>query len=118
MRREFTVTEMTEHGSIEVRVVADALPWHDPLDLYTGLGEALGSSEIFLFEDLSGDGPRQRRSATVGVGRIAEIRGFAGHVEIDGAPEVVRALVAEGVAPERTTRLRPLLEALLAVPEE
>ncbi|APE24998.1 2-amino-4-deoxychorismate synthase [Streptomyces venezuelae] len=98
MRREFTVTEMTEHGSIEVRVVADALPWHDPLDLYTGLGEALGSSEIFLFEDLSGDGPRQRRSATVGVGRIAEIRGFAGHVEIDGAPEVVRALVAAAEA--------------------
>ncbi|MFD3336907.1 anthranilate synthase component I family protein [Streptomyces sp. NPDC058700] len=97
-------TGMTRSESIEVRVAADPLPWHDPLDLYTGLREVLGGSEVFLFEDLSGDGPRQRLSATVGVGRLAEIRGYAGHVEIDGAPDVVRALVASaeaaGLAPE------------------
>ncbi|MFF4016214.1 anthranilate synthase component I family protein [Streptomyces sp. NPDC001843] len=85
---------MTGKESIGVRVVADELPSHDPLDLYTGLCEALGPEEVFLFEDLSGAGPEQRRSAVVGAGRLAEIRGFEGHVEIDGVPRVVRALVA------------------------
>ncbi|MEU9673842.1 anthranilate synthase component I family protein [Streptomyces parvus] len=92
------MTKLTESESIGVRVVADEVPWHDPLDLYTGLREALGDAEVFLFEDLSGEGPRQRNSAAVGVGRLAEIRGFAGHVEIDGAPELVRALVAAAEA--------------------
>ncbi|MFD4987415.1 hypothetical protein [Streptomyces sp. NPDC058374] len=89
---------MTERDSIEVRVAVDTLPGHDPLDLYTGLCEALGSREVFLMEDLSGEGPRPRQSATVGVGRIAEIRGFATHVEIDGVPAVVPALVAAAEA--------------------
>ncbi|MFI6206341.1 anthranilate synthase component I family protein [Streptomyces sp. NPDC051041] len=90
------MTELTMSGreSIGVRVVADELPSHDPLDLYTGLCEALGPEEVFLFEDLSGGGAGQRRPAVVGAGRLAEIRGYADHVEIDGAPRLVRALAA------------------------
>ncbi|MFI9114650.1 helix-hairpin-helix domain-containing protein [Streptomyces venezuelae] len=37
---------------------------------------------------------------------------------VHGVDQALARAVAEGVAPERTTRLRPLLEALLAVPEE
>ncbi|KQX47835.1 MULTISPECIES: helix-hairpin-helix domain-containing protein [unclassified Streptomyces] len=37
---------------------------------------------------------------------------------VHGVDQALPRAVAEGVAPERTTRLRPLLEALLAVPEE
>ncbi|MBD0712208.1 DNA helicase RecD [Streptomyces sp. CBMA291] len=37
---------------------------------------------------------------------------------VHGVEQALPRAVAEGVAPERTTRLRPLLEALLAVPEE
>ncbi|MFJ7988207.1 helix-hairpin-helix domain-containing protein [Streptomyces sp. NPDC096351] len=37
---------------------------------------------------------------------------------VHGVDQALPRAVAEGTAPERTTRLRPLLEALLAVPEE
>ncbi|MEV8587351.1 ATP-dependent RecD-like DNA helicase [Streptomyces sp. NPDC051180] len=37
---------------------------------------------------------------------------------VHGVDQALARAVAEGVAPERTTRLRPLLEALLATPEE
>ncbi|MFE3073432.1 helix-hairpin-helix domain-containing protein [Streptomyces sp. NPDC059247] len=37
---------------------------------------------------------------------------------VHGVEQALPRAVAEGVAPERTTRLRPLLEALLAVPEK
>ncbi|MFD3995675.1 helix-hairpin-helix domain-containing protein [Streptomyces sp. NPDC058583] len=37
---------------------------------------------------------------------------------VHGVDQALPRAVAEGLAPERTTRLRPLLEALLAVPEE
>ncbi|MGW2304036.1 helix-hairpin-helix domain-containing protein [Streptomyces sp. NPDC001809] len=37
---------------------------------------------------------------------------------VHGVDQALPRAVAEGAAPERTTRLRPLLEALLAVPEE
>ncbi|MER5310429.1 helix-hairpin-helix domain-containing protein [Streptomyces sp. NPDC002773] len=37
---------------------------------------------------------------------------------VHGVDQALPRAVAEGVAPERTTRLRPLLEALLATPEE
>ncbi|MER6096259.1 helix-hairpin-helix domain-containing protein [Streptomyces sp. NPDC001728] len=37
---------------------------------------------------------------------------------VHGVDQALPRAVAEGVVPERTTRLRPLLEALLAVPEE
>ncbi|MFC8764459.1 helix-hairpin-helix domain-containing protein [Streptomyces sp. NPDC057193] len=37
---------------------------------------------------------------------------------VHGVDQALPRAVAEGVAPERTTRLRPLLETLLAVPEE
>ncbi|MER5963096.1 helix-hairpin-helix domain-containing protein [Streptomyces sp. NPDC002057] len=37
---------------------------------------------------------------------------------VHGVDQALARAVAEGVAPERTTRLRPLLETLLATPEE
>ncbi|MGW6393655.1 helix-hairpin-helix domain-containing protein [Streptomyces sp. NPDC055103] len=37
---------------------------------------------------------------------------------VHGVDQALARAVAEGVAPERTTRLRPLLEGLLATPEE
>ncbi|MCX4979880.1 helix-hairpin-helix domain-containing protein [Streptomyces sp. NBC_00572] len=37
---------------------------------------------------------------------------------VHGVDQALARAVAEGVAPQRTTRLRPLLEALLATPEE
>ncbi|WP_406056884.1 ATP-binding domain-containing protein [Streptomyces sp. NBC_01077] len=37
---------------------------------------------------------------------------------VHGVDQALARAVAEGVAPERTTRLRPLLEALLTTPEE
>ncbi|MFD7960773.1 helix-hairpin-helix domain-containing protein [Streptomyces zaomyceticus] len=37
---------------------------------------------------------------------------------VHGVDQALARAVAEGAAPERTTRLRPLLEALLATPEE
>ncbi|MEV4941751.1 helix-hairpin-helix domain-containing protein [Streptomyces zaomyceticus] len=37
---------------------------------------------------------------------------------VHGVDQALARAVAEGVAPERTTRLRPLLEALLSTPEE
>lgn len=70
---------------ITVCVTTTELPPHDPLDLYTGLLRELGPQEVFLFESLAGPG-QDCRSAAVGYGRLAELRLFAGHVEIDGAP--------------------------------
>ncbi|MFH8407227.1 anthranilate synthase component I family protein [Streptomyces sp. NPDC018019] len=80
-----------------VRVVTVPLPGHDPLALYRALAAETGHGETFLTESLAG--PRaDRRPAVVGHGRLAEIRLFAGHVEIDGAGPLRRAL---GAAAER-----------------
>ncbi|MFI6809953.1 anthranilate synthase component I family protein [Streptomyces luteogriseus] len=94
---------MPPQDRIRVRVTASALPHHDPLDLYERLLDAGGAENVFLFESRDGAAP-DRRSAVVGAGRLAEIRVFAEHVEIDGVPEVasVLALAAEeaGLLPE------------------
>ncbi|MDT9684992.1 anthranilate synthase component I family protein [Streptomyces sp. TRM76323] len=77
---------------IAVRVTATRLPHHDSLDVYERLRAARGEEDVFLFESVDGAEP-DRRWAVVGFGRLAEIRVFDGHVEIDGAPGVVGALV-------------------------
>ncbi|MEV7522648.1 anthranilate synthase component I family protein [Streptomyces sp. NPDC091371] len=77
---------------VEVRVAAEELARHAPLDLYAALREVLPAEEVFLFESLEG-APADRRSAVVGFGRLAEIRVHADRVEVDGpAAEVKRAL--------------------------
>ncbi|GAA2398858.1 chorismate-binding protein [Streptomyces glaucosporus] len=104
---------------IGVRIASDDLPPHDPLDLYTRLRGFHRQEEVFLFESVEGSG-RDRRSAVVGVGRLAEIRMYDGHVDIDGAPAVVRALVlageqaglvAEGTAPAPGVRRLRITDA-------
>ncbi|MGW0536622.1 anthranilate synthase component I family protein [Streptomyces sp. NPDC003032] len=85
----------TDHGSavdpLVVRVTGSELPRHAPLDLYTRLRRALGAREVFLLESLGG--PDEHRGPTaVGLGRLAEIRVYARHVEIDGTRPLVRAL--------------------------
>nr|WP_208641388.1 anthranilate synthase component I family protein [Streptomyces africanus] len=88
---------------ITVRVTAAELPHHDPLELYERLRETCRAEDVFLFESRDGAAP-DRRSAVLGLGRLAEIRVFAGHVEIDGVPGVtsVLALAAKeaGLLPE------------------
>ncbi|MFJ6694639.1 anthranilate synthase component I family protein [Streptomyces sp. NPDC091272] len=88
---------MPETTTIGVRVTEAVLPQHDPLDLYVRLRDVLPEQDVFLFESRAG-AEEDRRSAVVGFGRLAEIRVFDGHIEVDGAPAVVRALAeaAEG----------------------
>ncbi|MEU6115262.1 anthranilate synthase component I family protein [Streptomyces sp. NPDC047117] len=76
-------------GRVAVRVVSEELPAHDPLRLYAELSARLGSQDAFLFESLAGP-DKDRRSAVVGYGRLAEIRVHHGRVEIEG-PDALRA---------------------------
>ncbi|MBC9727096.1 anthranilate synthase component I family protein [Streptomyces sp. TRM68367] len=74
-----------------VRVVEARLPHHSPLDLHALLRRELGAREVFLFESLGG--PDEQRGPTVlGVGRLAEIRVHARHVEIDGPAALTEAV--------------------------
>ncbi|SMQ18886.1 anthranilate synthase component 1 [Streptomyces sp. Ag82_O1-12] len=82
---------MPPQDRIEVRVAAAELPHHDPLELYERLLDVSGPEDVFLLESRAGAAP-DRRSAVVGAGRLAEIRVFAEHVEIDGVPAVASAL--------------------------
>ncbi|MFI0976479.1 anthranilate synthase component I family protein [Streptomyces sp. NPDC021093] len=84
---------MPETTTIGVRVTAAGLPRHDPLDLYVRLRDFLPEQDVFLFESMAG-ADQDRRSAVVGFGRLAEIRVFDGHIDLDGAPAVTRALAA------------------------
>jgi anthranilate synthase component 1 len=86
-----------------VRVTETRLPRHAPLDLYTLLRRELGAREVFLLESLGG--PEEHRGPTaVGLGRLAEIRVHARHVEIDGAPALAAAFAecatGVGLTPE------------------
>ncbi|MFJ4775260.1 anthranilate synthase component I family protein [Streptomyces sp. NPDC088762] len=79
-------------AGVAVRVVAEEMAPHAPLDLYGALRAVLPAEEVFLFESLEG-APADRRSAVVGFGRLAEIRVHADRVEVDGAtPELKRGL--------------------------
>ncbi|MGW7416206.1 anthranilate synthase component I family protein [Streptomyces sp. NPDC054863] len=84
---------MPETTTIGVRVTEAGLPRHDPLDLYVRLRDVLPEQDVFLFESLAG-AEQDRRSAVVGFGRLAEIRVFDRHIDLDGAPAVARALAA------------------------
>ncbi|MET8014633.1 anthranilate synthase component I family protein [Streptomyces sp. NPDC005271] len=78
---------------IGVRVTSAELPAHAPLDLCLRLREQLGAEEVFLTE--SPVAPEQdRRPAVVGCGRLAELRVYAGHVEIEGLSAVRAGLTA------------------------
>ncbi|MEU6612432.1 MULTISPECIES: anthranilate synthase component I family protein [Streptomyces] len=77
--------------TIGVKVTDTELPPHDPLALYVDLRKSLPVQDVFLFESIEG-ADRDRRSAVVGFGRLAEIRVFGGHVEFDGAEPVTLAL--------------------------
>ncbi|MFJ8393491.1 anthranilate synthase component I family protein [Streptomyces sp. NPDC094144] len=79
---------------IGITVTDTGLPHHDPLDLYVHLRELLPVQDVFLFESVDG-AARDRRSAVVGFGRLAEIRVYDGYVEIDGAGPLVLALAQE-----------------------
>ncbi|MGW6905194.1 anthranilate synthase component I family protein [Streptomyces sp. NPDC054940] len=108
---------MSLQERISVRVTAAELPHHDPLELYERLREVCRAEDVFLFESTDGAAP-DRRSAVVGLGRLAEIRVFAEHVEIDGVPGVASALarVAEeaGLLPEEPLPEQPLSEQPLS----
>ncbi|MYX04199.1 MULTISPECIES: anthranilate synthase component I family protein [unclassified Streptomyces] len=84
---------MPHRQPIGVRVTDAELPHHDPLELYARLRNVLPESGVFLFESLSG-AVQDRRSAVVGFGRLAEIRVHGEHVDIEGAPYLVRALAS------------------------
>ncbi|MGW0783608.1 anthranilate synthase component I family protein [Streptomyces sp. NPDC002913] len=88
---------------VEVRVTTAGLPPHDPLELYERLCAEAGDQQVFLLESAGEAGPAGRE-AVVGVNPAAEIRVFARHVEIDGAPGIVaelsRAAERAGLAPE------------------
>ncbi|MFC9242049.1 anthranilate synthase component I family protein [Streptomyces decoyicus] len=86
-------TEARTGRPLRVRVTESELPWHDPLQLYTGLLGELGQQEVFLFESLAGP-QRDRGAAVVGYGRLAEVCVFAGHIEVSGAPALCAALLA------------------------
>ncbi|WP_373314798.1 anthranilate synthase component I family protein [Streptomyces longispororuber] len=83
-------------ATIDVRVSDTCLPPHDPLDLYALLRGAHGP-DTFLFESVDG-ADQDRRWAAVGSGRLAEIRVYADHVDLDGTPALARALAAVAVA--------------------
>ncbi|WP_447040825.1 anthranilate synthase component I family protein [Streptomyces sp. DSM 118878] len=77
---------------VGVRVTTTGLPPHAPFDLYALLRRERGGQDVFLTE--SPVGPEQdRRPAVVGCGRLAEIRVYATHIEVDGVPELRTALV-------------------------
>ncbi|MDG9708956.1 anthranilate synthase component I family protein [Streptomyces sp. DH10] len=94
---------MSMQKRIKVRVAAAELPHHDPLELYERLRDVCRAEDVFLFESRDGAAP-DRRSAVLGLGRLAEIRVFAEHVEIDGvsgvAPVLARAAEEAGLLPE------------------
>ncbi|MER5513281.1 anthranilate synthase component I family protein [Streptomyces sp. NPDC002763] len=96
---------MSSQERITVRVAAAELPHHAPLELYERLRDTCRAEDVFLFESTDGAAP-DRRSAVIGLGRLAEIRVFAEHVEIDGVPGVASVLemVAEeaGLLPEES----------------
>ncbi|MFE2289640.1 anthranilate synthase component I family protein [Streptomyces sp. NPDC059452] len=85
-----------------VRVTSTELPPHEPLALYTALLGELGQQEVFLLESLSGP-DRDRRASVVGYGRLAEIRVFARHAEIEGVPALRERLAAVADAAGMTT---------------
>nr|QUJ09149.1 Lon2 [Streptomyces sp.] len=76
-----------------VRVGRSVLPPHEPLRLYAELAAELGQDQVFLFESLNGP-DADCRSAVVGCGRLAEVRVFARHIEIDGTEPLRDALLA------------------------
>ncbi|GAA3298972.1 chorismate-binding protein [Streptomyces cinereospinus] len=82
---------MNGTGTIEVRMAAARLPRHEPLALYTLLTGGRPSADVFLLENLPDRG-EDRRSAVVGVGRLAEIRVYDRYLDIDGVPAVAAAL--------------------------
>ncbi|MFG3295293.1 anthranilate synthase component I family protein [Streptomyces sp. NPDC048179] len=96
---------MSLQERIKVRVAAVPIPHHDPLELYERLRDACRAEDVFLFESTDGAAP-DRRSAVVGLGRLAEIRVFAAHVEIDGVPGVASVLARSaeeaGLLPEES----------------
>ncbi|MET9452783.1 anthranilate synthase component I family protein [Streptomyces cinerochromogenes] len=84
--------------TIDVHVSSAPVPRHEPLALYTRLTGGRPSDEVFLLESLAGAG-EDRRSAAVGVGRLAEIRVYDRYLDIDGVPAVAAALArAAGAA--------------------
>ncbi|MFJ9418944.1 anthranilate synthase component I family protein [Streptomyces sp. NPDC101227] len=107
-------TDKADGTEIGVHMAERELAPHDPLRLYAALERELGRSDAFLFESLAGP-DEGRRWAVVGHGRLAEVRVFAGRVEIDGAAALCEALAAAagaaGMAPEpsagRSERARP-----------
>ncbi|EPH44566.1 anthranilate synthase component I family protein [Streptomyces aurantiacus] len=88
---------MPDNTRVSVLVTAAGLPRHDPLDLYVPLREALGPDDVFLFESVDGAG-QDRRSAVVGFGRLAEIRVYDGHIDLEGPPALARALAGAALA--------------------
>ncbi|MEV1025815.1 anthranilate synthase component I family protein [Streptomyces sp. NPDC050264] len=90
---------------MEVRVASAPLPRHEPLALYTWLTGGRPSADVFLLESLA-DGGERRGPAVVGVGRLAEIRVYDGHLDIDGGPAVAAAL-ARAVASAGLARDAP-----------
>ncbi|KAF4406797.1 MULTISPECIES: anthranilate synthase component I family protein [Streptomyces] len=88
---------MPGNRPIGVRVSRTALPSHDPLELYERLRRTSPAGEVFLFEN-AGDPDQGRRTAVVGHGRLCQIRVYARHVEIDGAPALTAALAGRARA--------------------
>ncbi|MEU9080610.1 anthranilate synthase component I family protein [Kitasatospora sp. NPDC004745] len=90
------------HPPFAVRLGAVPLPSHDPLELYTRLSRRHGQDEVYLLESLTESG-RPGGPAVVGCGRLAEIRLYGSHLEIDGAAELAAGLraaaLAAGLAP-------------------
>ncbi|MFJ4435760.1 anthranilate synthase component I family protein [Streptomyces sp. NPDC088923] len=86
-----------------MRITSAPLPRHEPLALYERLAADRPATDVFLLESLSGSA-EDRRSAVVGVGRLAEIRVYERHVDIDGVPAVTallaRAARSAGLAPQ------------------
>ncbi|KUN45596.1 anthranilate synthase [Streptomyces olivochromogenes] len=79
--------------TIDVRVTAAELARHDPLELFTRLRDRLPDGEVFLLESLSADGEGDRHgTAVVGFGRLAEIRVYDGHLDVEGEPPLAAAL--------------------------
>ncbi|MFG3107552.1 anthranilate synthase component I family protein [Streptomyces tendae] len=84
---------MPGNHPIVVRVSTVPLPPHDPLELYARLRAGRTADDGYLFENLSDD-EEDRDGAVVGYGRLCELRVYADHVEIGGAPALVAALTA------------------------
>ncbi|MFJ9041567.1 anthranilate synthase component I family protein [Streptomyces sp. NPDC102406] len=83
--------------TIGVRIGSAPLPRHEPLALYARLTGGRPSADVFLLESLAGSG-EDRRSAVVGVGRLAEIRVHDRYLDIDGVPAVAAALARAAAA--------------------